>query len=98
MSMKQTASQAVLYGGSGNRAVAFIIDLMLLAFPVSALSSISPLGASTLPLFVFLYLVLMPLTRLQGTLGQWICRIRLCDRHGTRLTWRAAVPRCKMHG
>lgn len=93
MDMKQTDSQVVLYGGSGNRAVAFIIDLLLLALPLSALSAISPLGAYTLPLFVFLYLVLMPLTPLQGTLGQWICRIRLCDRRGQPLTWRAAVPR-----
>lgn len=35
----------------------------------------------------------MPLTPLQGTLGKWICRIRLSDRHGSRLGWRAAVLR-----
>lgn len=91
--MKSSDSKSTLYGGSGNRAVAFFIDLALLVFPMGLLSGLSPLGGYALALFVFLYLTLMPLSPLQATLGQWICRIRLCDRQGQRLGWRAAALR-----
>ena len=82
-----------LYGGTGNRAIAFIVDATLLAFITSFLSGIDPIGRYAAPLLAFLYLTALPRSPLQGSLGQWVCRIRLCDRQGRLMTWRASALR-----
>lgn len=91
--MKQLDLPMKLYGGSGNRAVAIIIDFMLLVFLTGVLAEITSKSPYTLPLLAFGYFAAMPLTPLQGSLGKWICRIRVCDRLGSRLNWRAAILR-----
>ena len=90
--MTDNANRSDLYGGNGNRAVAFVLDGMLVAFLASLLSSLAP-GSVLMPVIALLYFSVSPLTPLQATLGKWICRIRLCDRSGTVLGWRASVIR-----
>lgn len=91
--MTQTKAHQTIFAATGNRAAALLLDLLLLAFV-----SISAADAALSGPFVFLSLGLlyfagMPLTPLQGTLGKWICRIKLCDRLGRRLTWRSSLVR-----
>ena len=82
-----------LYAANGNRAVAALLDMVVLVV-LLRLSSAAPLpGQYLIGPIAFLYLVGMPMTPLQGTLGKWVCRIRICDRLGGRLTWRAATLR-----
>lgn len=74
--------------GSGNRAVAFVLDLTLLAFLVAGITSAVPSG---LPRGIagwglaFFYLAAFPLTKLQGTPGKAAARIKLCTRDGLPL-------------
>lgn len=91
--MNETPSPTIVFAGSGNRAVATVLDLIVL-FLMAALISGLPAPANLLlaPL-AFLYLSGMPLTPLGGTLGKWVCRIRLCDRQGRPLGWHAAALR-----
>ena len=91
--MNQPESPAKLYAGTGNRVLATIIDFMLLVFLTAVLSEISQQWPYTMPLLALGYLAVMPLTPLQGSLGKWICRVRLCDRLGSRLSWRGALLR-----
>lgn len=92
--MIQKDTQQSVLAGSGNRALAILIDLTLLAFVAGMvagyLDAIRPL---LVPLLFLIYFAAMPLTRLQGTPGKWICRIRVCDRQGNRLGWRASMIR-----
>jgi len=87
--------QRSVLAGSGNRAVALLLDLMLAGFLLSGVvtADMNLIGPFVVPLFLLVYFSVMPLTRLQGTLGKWICRIKLCDRQGNRLGWRASLVR-----
>lgn len=79
----------------GSRGAALLLDLLLV---VLVLGLVSETGGAMVArpaviLFAFAYFAGMPLTRMQGTLGKWICRIKLCDLAGGRLGWRAALIR-----
>lgn len=79
-----------VFAARGNRAAAFLLDLMLLVV-IGAFAAGQPFASRTaFALTVLLYFWLMPLTPLQGTLGKWICRIRLADRSGRRLDVRTS--------
>lgn len=83
-----------IWAGSGNRAVALLLDLILLAFLAGTFSAyLDSIRQFVVPLLFLAYFSAMPLTRLQGTLGKWICRIKVCDRQGNRLGWRASLIR-----
>lgn len=91
--MSGIGARPTVLAGSGNRVVALFLDLLLLMLVASAGLLPAPLGQYLWPLLVFLYFATLPLSPLQGTLGKWICRIKLCDGNGTRLTWRASAVR-----
>ena len=78
----------------GTRGGALLLDLVLV---VAALGTIQELGGfnarPVVLVLAVLYFCGMPLTRLQGTFGKWICRIRICDKEGRRIGGRAAVVR-----
>lgn len=84
---------AIVLAGTGNRAAAMLLDLVFLAFATASLPPDTPYFAAIKVLAALLYFWLMPLSPLQGTLGKWICRIKLCDRNGRRLTARASAIR-----
>jgi uncharacterized RDD family membrane protein YckC len=80
--------------GIARRGAALLLDILLLIFVVAvAQDVIHEFRVPALLLVVFLYFAGMPLTPLQGTLGKWICRIKICDRAGRPLTWRASAVR-----
>lgn len=94
------AGQPRVLADSGNRVLAFILDLVLLGFLLGGAFGVAEgtipeeLAARIIPATVFLvYCTAMPLTPLQGTVGKWICRLKLCDRRGERLEWRRAFVR-----
>lgn len=86
------ASRSV-FAVTGNRVVAIGLDLFLLAWAGSFVVAEPPLGNLAVPLIALLYFALMPATRLQGTLGKYVLRIKLADRSGGRLGWRASIIR-----
>lgn len=91
--MAQAKAQQTVFADIASRAAALLLDLVLLSF-VAAAANASELPAPyTILSLALLYFVGMPLSPLQGTLGKWICRIKICDRCGTRLTWRASAVR-----
>jgi uncharacterized RDD family membrane protein YckC len=86
--------QRSILAGNGNRAAAFLLDVTLLVFLMGTVSeSLGDLRPFILPLIALGYVVAMPLTPLQGTLGKWVCRIKICDRRGNRLGLRASLLR-----
>jgi uncharacterized RDD family membrane protein YckC len=90
--MIQSDVQLSVLAGSGNRAVALLLDLILLAFLAGTFAGyLEAIRQFVVPLLFLIYFAAMPLTRLQGTLGKWICRIKICDRQGNRLGWRASL-------
>lgn len=91
--MAQTKAQQTIFADVGNRAAALLLDLLLLTFVAASVAAELPAPSYTFPLLVFLYFAGMPLSPLQGTPGKWICRIKLCDRLGKRLTWRSSAVR-----
>ena len=92
--MTQGNQQRSVLAGGGNRAAAFLLDVILLVFLMGLFSeSLGDLRQFVLPLIALGYVAAMPLTPLQGTLGKWVCRIKICDRRGNRLRWRASVLR-----
>ena len=92
--MTQGNQQRSVLAGGGNRAAAFLLDVILLVFLMGLFSeSLGDLRQFVLPLIALGYVAAMPLTPLQGTLGKWVCRIKICDRCGNRLGWRASVLR-----
>lgn len=91
--MNETPPPDTVFAGSGNRAVAFVLDLIVLALLAAVFAGLpAPAGVLIAPL-AFIYLAGMPLSPFQGTLGKWVCRIRLCDREGRPLGWRASALR-----
>ena len=91
--MVEDQKQRAIFAGSGNRAVAFLLDLILVTFSGPLVTDLALPGSYVFAGIAFLYFAGMPLSPLQGTLGKWICRIKLCDRSGNRLTWRASAVR-----
>ena len=79
---------------TGTRVLALVLDLALLTL-VMALApvGIEPFRFAVFLGIAFLYFGGLPLTRLQGTPGKWICRIRLCDRAGRPLGWQRSALR-----
>lgn len=82
-----------VFADTGNRVFALLLDLILVGFVAGSLSGTVLSGAPAFLSLVFLYFAGMPLSPLQGTLGKWICRIKLCDRLGRRLAWRSSMLR-----
>jgi uncharacterized RDD family membrane protein YckC len=91
--MTSTDSPPTIFAATGNRAAALLLDLILLSFASGQAVQAGLALPYAFPSLVFAYFAGMPLTPLQGTLGKWICRIKLCDRQGRRLGWRASALR-----
>jgi uncharacterized RDD family membrane protein YckC len=92
--MNHSQSQPPVIAGDGNRAVALLLDVILLVFLAATVSGpAEAFKPYVLPGLCLAYFAAMPLTPLQGTLGKWICRIKMCDRQGQRLRWRASLLR-----
>lgn len=91
--MAEDKKQQSVFAGSGNRAVAFVLDLVAVTVMGSFVTDPAVPGRYLFAGLAFLYFAGMPLSPLQGTPGKWICRIKLCDRSGNRLTWRASAVR-----
>jgi uncharacterized RDD family membrane protein YckC len=92
--MISSDKQLPMLADSGNRAVALLLDLILLAFLAGTFAGyLDAIRQVFVPLLFLIYFAAMPLTKLQGTLGKWICRIKICDRQGNRLGWRASLIR-----
>lgn len=96
MQVSPVANPAVLqnpFASGESRAIAFVLDLVAIAILRAAASEVAPplaaggVAATTAGwLIAFAYFTAMPLTPMQGTPGKWICRIKLCDRAGRRLS------------
>ncbi len=91
--MTPSTVQAAVYAGTGIRAVALLLDLILVILVAGAGAEAGLPYPIVFPLLMLGYLIGMPLSPLQGTLGKWICRIRLCDRVGRKLSLRASALR-----
>lgn len=91
--MTRSESTKTVLAGSGNRVVALLLDVGLLSLVVPTGAVAAPLNSYLFPLLFLLYFTAMPVSPLQGTLGKWVCRIKLCDLSGNRLTWRASAVR-----
>ncbi len=92
--MIKNQSHATLTAGDGNRAVALLLDVVLLVFLASIVAGpAESFRRYVLPGLCLVYFAGMPLTPLQGTLGKWVCRIKICDHQGQRLRWRASLLR-----
>jgi len=90
--MTQASAQLTVFADIASRAAALLVDLVLLVIAAAAVAAELP-GPYVFPALALLYFVGMPRSPLQGTLGKWIFRIRICDRLGKRLTWRASALR-----
>ena len=88
--MTQPAAGPQVLATVGERAAALLLDLVFLTALALAIAASGVPAAVIWPAVALTYFGVLPATRLQGTLGKWICRIRLCDRAGRRLGWRAA--------
>ncbi len=79
----------------GARGAALILDLVLVvvALVLAAQAGAGEVARPVVLGLMVLYFVALPLSPLQGTLGKWICRIRVCDTAGERLRWRGALVR-----
>jgi uncharacterized RDD family membrane protein YckC len=93
-------TQPPVLADSGNRAIAFLLDLAVVGAVVGGASRLldpvepAHLASRAVPAALFLaYFALVPLTPLQGTIGKRICRIKLCGRLGQRLDWRRSFLR-----
>lgn len=91
--MAQSKAQQAIFADIATRAVALLLDLILLAFVAGSVAAAVLPGPYIFLSLCLLYFGGMPLSPLQGTLGKWICRIKLCDRLGGRLTWRSSAVR-----
>ncbi len=91
----ESAQPQSVLADSGNRAAALLLDLILVISLAGVLFQVhlDAIRHFVVPLLFLVYFTAMPLTRLQGTLGKWICRIKICNRQGGRLGWRAALTR-----
>src|SRR5206468_2392625 len=85
-----------VFPAAGHRGGALLLDLVLIAFAASLLGAEVPYRGVVLAALVLLYFAAMPLTPLQGTLGKWICRLKLCDRNGARLAWWRSLLRAAL--
>ena len=75
------------------RGGAVLIDLVLVTFAAALfIDTPVPYPAAWLAL-TFAWFAGLPLTRLQGTPGKWIARIKLCDRGGAPLSARKSLVR-----
>ena len=91
--MTQTKAQAIIFADVGDRTAALVLDIVVLGVVASLAASAGLAGPYLMPLLFFLYFAGMPLSPLQGTPGKRICRIKLCDRFGRRLSLRASAVR-----
>lgn len=91
--MTGTSPEPPLLAGTGNRAAAALIDLVVLLVLVAAMPAVPGAGGWPIAVVAFLYLAGFPLTPWRATPGKWICRIRIADRQGRPLHWRAAALR-----
>ena len=95
MPTAQDPASSPVVADNGNRAAAMLLDVILLlslsAFLTTRLAS--PFSEYTLPTLWLIYFTVMPLTRIQGSIGQGLARLKLCDRQGARLSWRASLIR-----
>lgn len=92
--MSQREAPQFVWAGNGNRAVAFLLDLILLALLAGAFAPyLDSIRQLVVPLLFVICFTSMPLTPLQGTPGKWVCRIKLADRQGNRVGLRASLTR-----
>ena len=82
-----------IFPSIGHRGGALLLDLVVIVFVAAMLPAETPYRTAAILAFAFAYFAFLPLTRLQGTPGKWICRIRLCDRAGKPLTLRRSALR-----
>ena len=91
--MAQPKAAKTIFADVGNRVGATLVDLILVAFVTSKITAIGLPHMVVVLTVAFAYSWGMPLTPLQGTLGKWVCRIKICSRSGQRLSWRASAAR-----
>ncbi len=91
--MKKPPARVTIAADIGNRAGAVLLDIVAIGFASAWVNDAGFQPAILIPSLIFTYFALMPLTPLQGTLGKWICRIKLCDRSGRPLGWRSSLVR-----
>ena len=91
--MAEPKAAKTIFADVGNRVGATLVDLILVAFVTSKITAIGLPHMVVVLTVAFAYSWGMPLTPLQGTLGKWVCRIKICSRSGQRLSWRASAAR-----
>jgi uncharacterized RDD family membrane protein YckC len=91
--MPESKSEPRIFADFSNRACALVLDLLAVSYAVSMLDGTGLPHQVMFAVVAGLYFWGMPLTRLQGTLGKWIFRIKICDRAGKRITRQASAIR-----
>jgi uncharacterized RDD family membrane protein YckC len=91
--MAQPKAEKTTFADVGNRVGAMLLDLIFLIFITSRIIATGLPHSIVFLTVAFAYFWGMPLTALQGTLGKWICRIKICSRSGQRLSWHASAVR-----
>ncbi|PSL42971.1 putative RDD family membrane protein YckC [Salsuginibacillus halophilus] len=90
------------FGGFWRRLLAFLLDSLMLALPVMYVTNvlygtgdIEQVPVVYLP-FIFLaslYFIVMPVTKVQGTLGKRILGLKITNRNFQRITFKQSIGR-----
>lgn len=91
--MAQPKAEKTIFANIGNRVGAMLLDMIVLIFLTLMFTATGLPHSIAFLTLAFAYSWGMPLTALQGTLGKWICRIKICARSGQRLSWSASAVR-----
>lgn len=78
---------------AGNRVFAAGIDLVVLVTVGEWLAGWVPGLGYAVPILAFVYLAVLPVTRLWGTLGMLLGGLKVTDRQGGRLGWKSSAIR-----
>lgn len=90
--MNQTQGTGLAsYGSIGSRFVAFLIDSVIVAVPMTIASSIIPVIGGVV--FWFFYAPIFESSSARATLGKYVMGLQVTDLSGGRITLRAAIIR-----
>ena len=85
------AQAPLAYGSLGRRALAFLLDGLILAIPMAMVNHILPV-AGTIVVWFF-YAPVLEASDLRATIGKHLCGIQVTDENGRRISFRASLMR-----
>ena len=81
----------IAYGSLGRRALAFLLDALILAIPMAMVNNILPV-VGTIVVWFF-YAPILEASDLRATIGKHLCGIQVTDENGRRISLRASLMR-----